>query len=84
MAYEIIDYCGMSVWLSNSRLVHALCKTFDGEYKRIDVPNHGKLFSHEPNIVKALDNGEITVYYTHHYSPATYKYPCTQCKNGQT
>merc|ERR1712228_922755 len=42
------------------------------------------LFSHEPNIVRALDTGEFVVYFTNNYPPATYKYPCKSCSNGMT
>ena len=84
IAAEIEESCGMDVWLSNSQIVHATSKTLDGEYIRKEVVKGGGLFSHEPNMVQALDTGEFVVYYTHHYPPGTYKYPCYNCKNGVT
>ena len=84
IAAEMMDYCGMAVWLSNSQIVHAVSDTFDGEYIRQEVVKGGELFSHEPSMVKALDTGELVVYYTHIYPPATYKYPCKKCDNGLT
>ena len=53
VAAEMEYSCGMTVWLSNSQIVHATSKTFDGEYIRQEVVKGGELFSHEPNIVKA-------------------------------
>ena len=84
VAAEITEECGMTVWLSNSQIVHATSDKFDGEYERQSVVKGGGLFSHEPNIVQALDTGEFVVYYTHNYPPATFKYPCYGCKNGET
>eukprot|EP01084_Bolivina_argentea_P233743 393606_1 len=85
IAAEMIDSCGMGTWLSNSQIVHATSDSPDGSYTRQQaVENTGLFFSHEPNIVKALDTGEFAVYFTHIYPPATFKYPCTHCKNGMT
>ena len=84
IAAEIEESCGMTVWLSNSQIVRATSKTFDGEYIRQEVVKGGELFSHEPNMVQALDTGEFVVFYTHNYPPATFKYPCYGCKDGVT
>lgn len=84
IAAEMENSCGMDVWLSNSRIVHAVSSKVDGEYVRQEVVKGGDLFSHEPNIVKALDSNELVVYYTHNYPPATFKYPCNKCRNGET
>eukprot|EP01084_Bolivina_argentea_P216406 367657_1 len=83
VASEIIDSCGMGVWLSNSQIVHASSKTATGKFQRTS-PIVEAYFSHEPNIIRALDTGEFVVYFTHIYPPATYKYPCTACYNGTT
>ena len=84
IAAEMEEECGMTVWLSNSQIVHATSDTYDGKYERQGVVKGGGLFSHEPNIVKALDTNEYVVYYTHNYPPATFKYPCYNCKDGTT
>ena len=85
IASEMTDGCGMSVWLSNSQLVHATSSSADGQYvRRGPVEKTGIFFSHEPNLVRARDTGETVVFFTHIYPPATFKYPCSACADGET
>eukprot|EP01084_Bolivina_argentea_P289593 497315_1 len=76
------EFCGIDLWLSNSIIVHAKSLTANGTYNETTNAIVDDLFSHEPNIVKALDRDEYVVFFTHVFPPATYKYPCTHCSDG--
>eukprot|EP01084_Bolivina_argentea_P289594 497316_1 len=82
IAAEMSEFCGINLWLSNSIIVHSMSRTFNGTYNRTTNAIVDDLFSHEPNIVKALDTNEYAIFFTHQYPPPTFKYPCTHCKNG--
>ena len=75
---------GISMWLSNSIIIHATTNDlFNEPFKKIDVVQG--IFSHEPDMIQALDTGEFVTYFSNQYPPKTNGHkPCTDCNNGST
>ena len=83
-AAEMTNDCGIVVWLSNSRIRHAVSSAGpDGPYEAHDVAEG--LWGHEPTAARA-PTGEYVLYWTADLSkevPCT-KIPCDHCSNGES
>eukprot|EP01065_Artemidia_motanka_P032271 TRINITY_DN39295_c0_g1_i1.p1 TRINITY_DN39295_c0_g1~~TRINITY_DN39295_c0_g1_i1.p1 ORF type:complete len:479 (+),score=107.59 TRINITY_DN39295_c0_g1_i1:64-1437(+) len=83
-AAEIVGNCGMNVWLSNSRVIHATSPDpRTTPFKRVGVVH--EVFAHEPIAARA-PTGEYVVYFTatHPSDPLPVKggKECTGCAHG--
>ncbi len=85
-AAEITGHCGMNVWLSNSRVVHAVSpdpRTTPFAFASVVAP----VFAHEPIVARA-PTGEVVLFYTAVLPPG--KLPvnggqrCRGCSDGNS
>ena len=83
-ASEMINSCGIVVWLSNSRIRHAVSTNGPaGPYEPRDVAEG--LWGHEPTVVRA-PAGEFVLFWTADFDkevPCS-RSPCNRCDDGNT
>lgn len=89
-AAEMLHYCGIDSWTTNSQIVHATCHNVSSTnhygarcaFERREVV--WPAFAHEPNVVRG-PRGEWVMYFTAAENmsapPAT---PCVRCEDGRT
>jgi len=83
-ASEIVDGCGMNVWLANSRVIHA--RSLDPTREAFErVSEVSGVFSHEPIAARA-PTGEYVIYFTAVLPPKSLpvysRRRCLGCTNG--
>ena len=80
-AAEMVNNCGIDYWIPNSRVVHAVAKTYEGPFSVADVVVEP--FAHEPNAVRG-PNGEWIIYMSmrHPLDPDEKFWNCTSEPNN--
>ncbi len=78
-AAEMTHNTGIVVWLSNSRIRHAISKTPAGPYEPQDIAEG--VWGHEPTVARA-PTGEFVMFWT--ATPGTTEVPCSkvECPHG--
>ena len=84
-AAEMTNDCGIVVWLSNSRIRHAVSTTGPtGPYLPHDISEG--LWGHEPTVARA-PTGEYALFWTAHFGKENVpcsRTPCDDCRDGET
>ena len=80
-ASEMLGYCGINSWTTNSHIIHAESASLDSPF--VKTGEVWPAFAHEPNVVRA-PTGEYVAYFTSSSPGAPTPKPCTTCKDGKT
>ena len=82
-AAEMVNNTGIQVWMSNSRIRHAVSKNGPlGPYEPADVAFG--LWGHEPTVARAPATGEYVMFWTAYLDGEHHEVPCsgTPCQDG--
>ena len=79
-ASEMLNFCGINSWTTNSHIVHATAPGPGGPWQRAEevVP----AFAHEPNVVRGPAGEWVMAYSAYPLPDPTVR--CTDCANGET
>ena len=75
---EMVDFCGIRVWLTNSAIRHATTASLDEPFEPKEMV--WPVFAHEPTVARA-PTGEFVMFFTAVFAPTV---PCTNrtCAGG--